>query len=447
MHETPTRTSPIAPSPTPNTASAPQGHVASYYAATATPHVPYNQLNEAISADVCVIGAGYTGLSSALHLVELGFEVVVLEAAKIGFGASGRNGGQIVNSFSRDIDTIEATCPPAQAKLLGSMLFEGSDIIRERIARYNIACDIQTGGVFAADTPKQLHELEAQAKRWQRWGNDDLTLLDATAIAQEVQTERYVGGLLDKRGGHLHPLNLALGEAQAIRSLGGRIYEQSKVVRIRAGEPATVFTAHGQVTARFLVVAGNAYLDNLVPALAAKSMPCGTQIIATEPLSEAQACALLPHNYCVEDCNFLLDYYRLSADRRLLYGGGVVYGARDPANIERLIRPKLAKTFPQLAQVKFDYAWTGNFLLTLSRLPQCGRIGPNVYYMQGDSGHGVTYTHLIGKLLAEALRGQAERFDAFAHLPHYPFPGGHLLRIPFTAAGAAWYSLRDRLGI
>ena len=195
-----------------------------------------------------------------------------------------------------------------------------------------------------------------------------------------------------------------------------------------------------------MVVAGNAYLGNLVPELAGKSMPCGTQVIATEVLGEERARSLLPQNYCLEDCNYLLDYYRTSGDHRLIYGGGVVYGARDPADIERLIIPKMLKTFPQLADVKVEYTWTGNFLLTLSRLPQFGRIGSNIYYMQGYSGHGVTCTHLAGKLLSEVLSGQAERFDAFAKLPHYPFPGGRLFRIPFTAAGAAWYTLRDRLG-
>jgi gamma-glutamylputrescine oxidase len=208
-----------------------------------------------------------------------------------------------------------------------------------------------------------------------------------------------------------------------------------------------VHTPEGQVKAAFVVVAGNAYLGNLLPELAAKSMPCGTQVLTTEPLSDELAQSLLPQDYCVEDCNYLLDYYRLSADKRLIFGGGVVYGARDPANIEAILRPKLVKTFPQLAGVKIDYTWTGNFLLTLSRLPQVGRLGGNIYYSQGCSGHGVTYTHLAGSVLANAIRGQAERFDAFAGLPHYPFPGGRLLQVPFTALGAAYYQLRDRLGV
>ncbi len=422
-------------------------HVNSYYAASRNIRVDYPQLSESVECDVCIVGAGYTGLSTALFLLENGFSVTVLEAAKVGFGASGRNGGQIVNSYSRDIDVIERQLGATQARLLGEMAFEGGRIIRERVARYGIDCDLKDGGVFAAITAKQMGHLEAQKKLWERYGHTQLELMDERRIREVVGTDRYVGGMLDMSGGHIHPLNLALGEAAAVASLGGAIYEQSAAVRIDRGAQPVVHTERGQVKARFVVLAGNAYLGGLVPELASKSMPCGTQVIATEPLSEELAHSLLPQDYCVEDCNYLLDYFRLSGDKRLIYGGGVVYGARDPADIEAIIRPKLLKTFPQLCDVRIDYTWTGNFLLTLSRLPQVGRIGDNIYYSQGCSGHGVTYTHLAGKVLAEALRGQAERFDAFAGLPHYPFPGGQLLRVPFTALGATYYQLRDRLGV
>jgi len=423
-----------------------QQHVDSYYAASRNRHDSYAPLVDTIEADVCIIGAGYTGLSTALFLLEQGFSVAVLEAAKVGFGASGRNGGQIVNSYSRDIDVIEKTVGARQAELLGEMAFEGARIIRERVARYGIQCDLKDGGVFAAITAKQMGHLESQQRLWERYGHTQLELLDARRIREVVGTDRYVGGMLDMSGGHIHPLNLALGEAAAVVSLGGRIFEQSPAVRVERGADPVVHTPQGQVRAKFVVVAGNAYLGDLMPELAAKSMPCGTQVLTTEPLSEDMARSLLPQDYCVEDCNYLLDYYRLSADNRLIFGGGVVYGARDPADIEAIIRPKLLKTFPQLKDVKIDYTWTGNFLLTLSRLPQVGRIGDNIYYSQGCSGHGVTYTHLAGNVLASAIRGQAERFDAFAELPHYPFPGGRLLRVPFTALGASYYQLRDRLG-
>lgn len=419
----------------------------SYYAASANPVPQRPALQGETETDVCIIGAGYTGLSTALFLLENGFKVSIVEAAKVGFGASGRNGGQIVNSYSRDIDVIERTVGPKQAQLMGQMAFEGGRIIRERIAKYDIKCDLKDGGVFAAFTPKQMKHLEAQKKLWERFGHTQLEIMDAQRIREVVKTENYIGGMLDMSGGHIHPLNLALGEAAAVESLGGVIYEQSPAVRIERGANPVVHTPEGRVKAKFVVVAGNAYLGNLVPELAAKTMPCGSQVVATEPLSEEVAKSLLPQDYCVEDCNYLLDYFRLTGDRRLIYGGGVVYGAKDPANIEAMIRPMMLKTFPQLKNVKIDYAWTGNFLLTLSRLPQVGRIGDNIYYSQGCSGHGVTYTHLAGKILAEALRGQAERFDAFGSLPHYPFPGGRLFRVPFTAMGAWYYSLRDKLGL
>ncbi|WP_298719385.1 FAD-binding oxidoreductase [uncultured Oceanisphaera sp.] len=422
-------------------------HVNSYYAASANQHAPWPQLTDDIRCDVCVVGGGYTGLSTALFLVEAGFDVVLLEASRIGYGASGRNGGQIVNSYSRDIGVIESRYGQDTARMLGSMMFEGGDIIRSRIEQYQIDCDFRPGGIFAALNKRQLEALRAQKADWERYGHQDLELLDTEQVRKEIDTQAYEGALLDHRGGHIHPLNLALGEAEAIRKLGGRIFEQSAAVDIKHGDPATVVTAKGRVEANFVVMAGNAYLGNLDPKLAAKAMPCGSQVITTEPLSEAQASSLIPNNYCVEDCNYLLDYFRLSGDRRLIYGGGVVYGARDPDDIERLVVPKLLQTFPQLKGVKIDYRWSGNFLLTLSRLPQFGRLEPNVYYMQGYSGHGVTCTHLAGRLLAEVLKGQAERFEAFARLPHLPFFGGRRFQVPFTAMGAAYYSLRDKLGV
>jgi len=419
----------------------------SYYAASANPVPARPELQGEVETDVCVIGAGYTGLSTALFLLENGFKVTVLEAAKVGFGASGRNGGQIVNSYSRDIDVIERSVGAKQAKLLGDMAFEGGRIIRDRIAKYNIQCDLKDGGVFAALSAKQMGHLESQKKLWERFGHTQLELMDAKRIREVVGTDSYVGGMLDMSGGHIHPLNLALGEAAAVESLGGVIHEQSPAVKIDRGANPVVHTPKGRVKAKFVVVAGNAYLGGLVPELASKSMPCGTQVITTEPLSADLAKSLLPTDYCVEDCNYLLDYYRLTGDNRLIFGGGVVYGARDPSNIEAIIRPKMLKVFPQLKNVKIDFAWTGNFLLTLSRLPQVGRIGDNIYYSQGCSGHGVTYTHLAGKVLAEVLRGQAERFDAFATLPHYPFPGGRMFQVPFSAIGAWYYTMRDKLGV
>ncbi|WP_020410885.1 NAD(P)/FAD-dependent oxidoreductase [Hahella ganghwensis] len=422
-------------------------HTGSYYAATRADKAERPILSGDMEADVCVIGAGFTGLSSALHLVEAGFSVVVLEASRIGFGASGRNGGQLVNSYSRDIDVIENHYGTDLARVLGDMAFEGGRIIRERIEQYDIDCDFKEGGVFAAFNSRQMHELEEQKKLWERYGHQQLTLLDRNSIRETVNTDAYCGGMLDMSGGHIHPLNLALGEAAAIEKLGGKIFEDSRVTAIERGANPVVRTASGSVKCQYLMVAGNAYLGELVPELAAKSMPCGTQIVATEVLGEEKARSLIPSLYCVEDCNYKLDYYRITGDFRLLYGGGVTYGGGDPASIEAFLRKKLETTFPQLKGVRIEYAWGGDFLLTLSRLPQFGRIGDNIYYAQGYSGHGVTTTHLAGRLVAEALKGQAERFDAFTQLKHFPFPGGQLMRVPYTAVGAIYYGLRDKLGL
>jgi gamma-glutamylputrescine oxidase len=433
--------------PNPATTRLPtQTHAPSYYAASAPAQPLRPPLQGAVEADVCIVGAGYTGLSSALHLAEAGFKVVVLEAAQVGWGASGRNGGQIIHSYSRDMDVIESRHGAEQARMLGSMAFEGAQVIRERVARYAIDCDLKDGGLFAALTNKQVGHLEAHQALWERYGHRQLEMLDAAQTRTHVGTSRYRAALLDKSGGHFHPLKLAQGEAAAFESLGGVIHEQCAAVKIERSASPVVHTANGQVRARFVIVACNAYIGTLEPQLAARSMPCGTQVIATEPLGERWK-DVLPTDHCVEDLNFLLDYFRLSADKRLLYGGGVVYGARDPAHIESIIRPNLVKTFPQLADVRIDYAWTGNFLLTLSRLPEVGRLAPTIYYSQGCSGHGITFTHLIGRVLSEAIRGHAERFDAFARLPHYPFPGGRLLRVPLTAMGAWYYDLRDKLGV
>lgn len=427
-------------------AAASPAHAPSYYAASGLPQPERAPLVGSVEADVVVIGAGYTGLSSALHLAEAGFKVVVLEAAQVGWGASGRNGGQLVHSYSRDMDVIEARYGATTAQALGSMAFEGAKIIRERIDKYQIDCHFKPGGMFAAITAKQVKQLEHHKQLWERYGHKQLSLLDAAESEAAIGTGRYCATLLDHSAGHMHPLRLAQGEAAAFESLGGVVHEGSPVLRIERGDPAVVHTAQGQVKARFVIVACNAYIGGLEPQLASRSMPCGTQVIATEPLGDRFP-EILPTDYCVEDSNFLLDYFRLSGDRRLLFGGGVIYGARDPQHVESIIRPKLLKTFPQLKDVRIDYGWTGNFLLTLSRLPEVGRLSSNIYYSQGCSGHGVTFTHLIGRVLSEVIQGQANRFDAFANLPHYPFPGGRWFRVPLTALGAWYYDLRDNLQI
>ncbi|MFT5658073.1 MAG: gamma-glutamylputrescine oxidase [Gammaproteobacteria bacterium] len=423
-------------------------HIDSYYVATANQSPTRSRLESDIETDVCVIGAGFSGISSALHLAEKGYRVVVLEASRVGWGASGRNGGQIVNGFSRDLIEIEGRYGFEAASAIGQMSLAGGDIIRQRIDKYDIKCDLKPGNVFAAFRPKQLKALEAIRDNWQKHGHDQLEMLGASEIRQQVNTDCYIGGLLDHRGGHIHPLNLCLGEAAAFESLGGQIFEQSAVTGIKpSGDRQVVNTEQGSVTANKVVVCGNAYLGNVVPQIANKIMPVSTQIITTEVLGEKTCLDLMPGQICVEDTNYMLDYYRMTADHRLLFGGGSTYGGTEPANIETKLRSNMEKTFPQLKGIGIDFAWSGNFALTMTRIPHFGQIGDNVFFIHGYSGHGVTATHLAGKLIAQAIDGQPEQFNHFSRLPYFPLPGGRLFRVPLSMIGSWWYIARDKLGI
>lgn len=431
----------------PNKQQFPAPHAPSYYAASANPAPERPALSGEVRSQVCVIGAGFSGISTALALAERGYQVCVLEASHVGWGASGRNGGQLVNGYSRDLDVVEARYGQQAAKALGAMAFEGADIIRDRVARYAIDCHLRPGNVFAALNSRQMEELKQRADSWATHGHDDIELLDADSIRHHAQTDLYVGGLLDKRGGHVHPMNLVLGEAAAAESLGATIYEQSPVVRLEVGQPATVHTARGRIIADTVVVCGNAYLGNAVPSLRDRVMPVATQVMATEPLGEATARRLMPADTCIEDCNYMLDYYRMSADNRLLFGGGTVYGGTTPADIEAKLRPHLARTFPEIADARIDYAWSGNFALTLTRIPHLGQMDDNIYFTHGYSGHGVTTTHLAGVLMAEAISGERTRFEAFAALKNHAFPGGRLLRVPLSVLGSWYYQSKEKLGL
>ncbi len=292
-----------------------------------------------------------------------------------------------------------------------------------------------------------MRELEEKQTLWRKYGMDDHQILDANDMKTHVNSNIYCGGMLDHSGGHLHPLNLALGEADAVEKLGGKIYEMSPVIKIdRCGKKPKISTANGVITCKTLVLCGNAYLGHVEQSLTNRVMPVSTQIVATEPLGKL-ADDLLPTDACIEDVRYILDYYRLSADKRLLFGGGSVYGGTDPKNIEGKLRKELYKIFPQLRNVKIDYAWSGNFALSFSRVPQMGRLGENTYFAHGYSGHGVTGSHLFGRILAEAIDGDLNRFDIFADLRWYPFPGGRTFRVPYSIIGSWWYAMRDKLGV
>jgi len=421
-------------------------HVGSYYAATANASPSRPALRGDVAADVCVIGGGFTGLSTALHLAEKGYRVVILEGSRVSWGASGRNGGQLVNGFNRDLEGIAKRYGKRAAESVGPLLFEGADIIRERVEKYAIRCDLKQGNLFMAFTKRQLRALEARKEVWERFGHTGLELVCADRVPEFLGTDLYCGGLLDRWGGHVHSLNLALGEAAAFESLGGTIHEDSHVTHVVRGPKPVVHTSTGRVKAEFVVACGNAYLGETIPELSTKILPASSQVITTEVLGAQRASELLPQDHCVEDCNYFLDYYRITGDKRLLFGGGTVYGGKDPEDIVAEIQPHLERTFPGLSDARIDFAWSGNIALTVSRVPHMGRIGENIYFSHGYSGHGVTGTHLAGRILAEAISGQAERLDTFASLTHLPFPGGRLFRVPLVRMGSWYFLIKEKLG-
>lgn len=423
-------------------------HAPSYYAASANPAPDRPALSGDHEVDVCIIGAGYSGLSTGLHLVEKGYKVAILEGARVGWGASGRNGGQIVNGLNASLQTIQNRYGQDTATFVAGLVQEGGEIIRARIQTYDIQCDFKEKNIFTGLTKAHMKELEARKSLWDGYGIKSQEMLDKDQLRAHVNSDLYEGGLIDHTGGHMHPLNLALGEAVAFEKLGGTIYEASMVTDVdtEVARPL-VTTANGTMTCKTLVLCGNAYLGKVVPMLTARVMPVSTQVMATEPLGRARADALIPQDACVEDIRYILDYYRLSGDKRLLFGGGTVYGGADPRDIEAKLRGNMEKVFPQLKGVKVDYAWSGNFALSFSRVPQMGRIGQNTYFAHGYSGHGVTGSHMFGRILSEAIDGDLTRFDVFENVPWYPFPGGRLFRVPYSMTGSWWYSLRDRLGL
>ena len=422
-------------------------HTASYYAASSVPQPDYPALTGEVTADVCVVGGGFSGLNTALELAERGFSVVLLEARKVAWGASGRNGGQLIRGVGHGLEqftNVIGTDGVRQMKLMG---LEAVEIVRERVERHQIPCDLTWGYCDLANKPRDLHGLAEDAEELRSLGyRHEVRLLQAGEMSSVIGSDRYVGGMIDMGSGHLHPLNLALGEAAAAQQLGVKVFEQSDVTRIDYGPQVNVHTAQGNVRAKTLVLACNAYLNGLNPHLSGKVLPAGSYIIATEPLNEALAASLLPQNMAVCDQRVALDYYRLSADHRLLFGGACHYSGRDPKDIAAYMRPKMLQVFPQLADVRIDYQWGGMIGIGANRLPQVGRLSrhPNVFYAQAYSGHGLNATHLAARLLGEAISGQESgRFELFAKVPHMTFPGGRHLRSPLLALGMLWHRLKE----
>lgn len=425
-------------------------HTASYYAACARQAAEYPPLEHDLDADVCVVGGGLTGVNTALELAERGLSVVLLEARRIGWGASGRNGGQLIRGIGHDVSGFARHVGEDGVRYLQQAGIDSVALVAQRIAQYAIQCDLRWGFCELANTPAQyaafsheLHALNAQGYP------HETRLVSPERMHEIVASDQYAGGLVDMGSGHLHPLDLVQGEARAAHGLGGRIFEQSPVLRIEHGNTVTLHTARGKVRAHSLVLGCNAHLDELEPRLSGKVLPAGSYVVATEPLPEQVAQALIPQNMALCDQKVGLDYYRLTADRRLLFGGACHYSGRDPKDIGAYMRPKLLKVFPQLAEVRLDYQWGGMIGITANRFPQVGRLSqhPNVFYAQGYSGHGLNVTHWTARLLAEAIAsGHSRGLDVFAAVPHLTFPGGKALRSPLLALGMLWYRLREALG-
>jgi gamma-glutamylputrescine oxidase len=421
------------------------GYPDSYYLATARGLTLRPRLRERLSADVCVIGGGYTGLSAALHLAERGYAVVLLEAHRVAWGAAGRNGGQVGSGQRRDETELEARFGREQALRLWSLAEEAKAIVRGRIARHGIDCDLKPGQLITAAKPGHAEALRRRADRLARdYGYAQARYVPAAELPAMLASPAFHGGLLDAGAMHLHPLNYALGLARACDAAGVRIFEHSQVLDYTLAEPASVRTDLGEVRARYVVLGCDGYLGGLEPRIAGRIMPINNFIVATAPLGEARAHALIRDDVCVHDTRFVVNYFRLSADRRLLFGGGENYRTRFPADIRGLVRPAMLKVFPQLHDVALDFAWGGALGISRTRLPHLGRLPPNIFFAHGFSGHGISIATLSGMLIAEALAGTAERFDIFSRLPAPDWPGGTLLRWPLLALGMLWYAMRDR---
>lgn len=424
----------------------------SYYVASANKQVNYPTLEVDIEADVCVVGGGFAGLSAAIELADRGYSVVVLEAKHVGWGASGRNGGQIIAGLACEQDVIEKALGFDAAKQVWGMTLEALDLVRERVKRFNIDCDLTDGflgvAVNSSKAATMRNWLDGMAQKYNY--NAEVEWIPPNDINRWIDSPRYHSGYYDRRGGHLHPLNYCLGLAKGACSLGVHIYQNSPVTSLLNGDPAILQTENGSVKARFVVLAGNMYLPEispkLAPSLARRIMPVGTYIIGTEPIDATLKAKLIPSNAAVCDTNFILDYFRFSADNCMIYGGRVSYSAMTPFNLTANMQARMAQTFPQLANTKVAYTWGGFVDITMNRAPDFGRLAANVYYLQGFSGHGIALTGMAGKLVAETIAGQAERLDLMAKIPHHDFPGGKLLRTPALILAMAWYQLRDALG-
>lgn len=423
----------------------------SYYAATTAPRAPFARLEGEVRCDVAVVGGGLAGVSAALELAQRGLSVRLLEAHDIGFGASGRNGGQAIHGLAADQAAVEQQLGADAARRVWDMSIEALDLMRERIRRHAIDCHWRDGFLGLAVNARKARALQAWADGIdQRYGYP-LQRIAPGELGGWIASPRFHSGIFDPRSGHCHPLRYTLGLAKAAAQAGAVLHEGSPVTELVRGPEVCLHTPGGRVTARQVLLAGNVYLQGLAPELEPRIMPVGTYIACTEALPAPMADSLVPSRAAVCDTNFVLDYFRTTDDHRMLYGGRVSYSTVTPMNLAESMRQRMLLSFPQLSAARIEYAWGGFVDITMNRLPDFGRLpGPmgqaaNIYYLQGFSGHGLALTGLAGQLVAEAMAGDAGRFDVFARLRHRPFPGGRLLRTPSLVLGMAWYRLRDLL--
>ncbi|MEJ2042841.1 MAG: FAD-binding oxidoreductase [Reinekea sp.] len=416
----------------------------SYYFATKSYHLQYPVLEGHLKTQICVIGGGFSGVNCALELAQKGYKAVLVEAHKIGWGASGRNGGQLIRGLGEDAEKFKNQIGEEGVKSLRLMGLEGVDIVKGRILEYSINCDLQLGFCDLANKPRHVKAF-IKDKAWldEIGYCHETKLLQAEDMHQVVGSDNYIGGLIDMGSGHLHPLNLVLGEAEAAKSLGVKIFEQSKVIRIQYGAVNTVFTDQGSITCDKLIICGNAYVAGLNTKLESRVLPAGSYIIATQPLSEELCQRLLPQNMAVCDQRVALDYYRLSADNRLLFGGLCNYSGRDPRSIIDKLKPHIINLFPYLNDVGIEYQWGGMIGIGANRMPQIGRLNENTYYAQAYSGHGLNATHIAAKVIAEHIHDESDRMAIFERIHHIRFPGGRRLRSPLLAAGMLYHRAKD----
>ena len=424
----------------------------SYYAASAHPAPQRPALAGSLDCDVCVVGGGIAGTSAALHLAERGYRVALLEENRIGWGASGRSGAQAIYGLAAPQAKLKRLVGPAAARRVWDVTVEALGLIRELIARHRIDCDWAEGHMLTAI--KQRHDAELRSELEElhdEYRYPSVRYMPREEVRSVLATERYIGALYDSHSGHLHPLNYTLGLAAAAERAGVRIFEGTRALDFTntagtaTGGTARVRTVNGEVRSRFVVLCGNVYLGDTARSLTSKIMAVATYIVATEPLGAARAGKLIANNAAVSDMNWILDYFRLSADHRLLFGGRVNYSGLSSFDGPRATRARMLQVFPQLSDVRVEFAWGGDVDITMNRAPHFGRLSPNVYFLQGFSGHGIALTGIAGKLVAEAISGTAERFDVFARIAHASFPGGAALRRPALVLAMLYYRLKDLL--